>query len=65
MKILVDPKTYAEFLARFNFPPNPNARLRRSLQTAGPWEKEPRSFSPEQLGEVRDLESFHPGKGSS
>ena len=35
----VNPKAYAEFLARLDAPPRPNARLRRSLQTAAPWEK--------------------------
>jgi uncharacterized protein (DUF1778 family) len=35
----VDPKMYAEFLARLDAPPRPNARLRRSLQTKAPWEK--------------------------
>jgi len=32
-------KAYAEFLARLDAPPQPNARLRRSLETAAPWEK--------------------------
>jgi uncharacterized protein (DUF1778 family) len=36
---VVDAKTYAEFLARLDAPPRPNARLRRSLQTPAPWEK--------------------------
>ncbi len=35
----VNPKAYAEFLARLDAPPRPNARLRRSLQTPSPWEK--------------------------
>ena len=35
----VSSKAYAEFLARLDAPPRPNARLRRSLQTAAPWEK--------------------------
>jgi uncharacterized protein (DUF1778 family) len=35
----VSPKAYAEFLARLDAPPNPNARLVRSLQTPAPWEK--------------------------
>jgi uncharacterized protein (DUF1778 family) len=35
----VSPKTYAEFLARLDMPPQPNARLRRSLATSAPWEK--------------------------
>lgn len=36
---MVDPKAYAEFLKRLDAPPRPNKRLRRSLQTAAPWEK--------------------------
>jgi uncharacterized protein (DUF1778 family) len=36
---VVDAKTYAEFLARLDAPPRPNARLRRALQTPAPWEK--------------------------
>jgi uncharacterized protein (DUF1778 family) len=35
----VNPKAYAEFLARLDAPPQPNARLRRSLGTTAPWEK--------------------------
>ena len=35
----VGPKAYAEFLARLDAPPQPNERLRRSLQTPAPWEK--------------------------
>ena len=35
----VNSKAYAEFLARLDALPRPNARLRRSLQTAAPWEK--------------------------
>ena len=35
----VDPKAYAEFLARLDAPPRPNARLRRSLKATAPWEK--------------------------
>jgi uncharacterized protein (DUF1778 family) len=35
----VKPKAYAEFLARLDARPRPNARLRRSLKTAAPWEK--------------------------
>ena len=37
--IAVNSKAYAEFLARLDAPPRPNARLRRSLQTTPPWEK--------------------------
>ncbi|NUM53211.1 MAG: DUF1778 domain-containing protein [Candidatus Hydrogenedentes bacterium] len=36
---MVNSKAYAEFLARLDAPPRPNKRLRRSLQTAAPWEK--------------------------
>lgn len=35
----VSPKAYARFLARLDAPPEPNARLRRTLQTPAPWEK--------------------------
>ena len=35
----VDPRAYAEFLARLDAAPHPNARLRRSLKTSAPWEK--------------------------
>ncbi len=35
----VDSRAYAEFLQRLDAPPRPNARLRRALQTAAPWEK--------------------------
>jgi uncharacterized protein (DUF1778 family) len=30
---------YADFLARLDAPPNPNERLRRTLQTVAPWEE--------------------------
>lgn len=36
---VVNPKAYAEFLARLDASPAPNARLRRALQTPAPWEK--------------------------
>jgi uncharacterized protein (DUF1778 family) len=36
---VVNPRAYAEFLARLDAPPRPNAQLRRSLQTIAPWEK--------------------------
>jgi uncharacterized protein (DUF1778 family) len=36
---VVDPKTYAEFVARLDAPPRPNARLRRTLLTPAPWQK--------------------------
>ena len=35
----VDAKAYAEFLARLDAEPRPNARLRRSLKTSAPWER--------------------------
>lgn len=35
----LNPKAYAEFLARLDQPPQPNERLRRSLKTTAPWEK--------------------------
>jgi uncharacterized protein (DUF1778 family) len=37
--LVVNPKAYAEFVARLDAPPHPNARLCRSLQTVAPWEK--------------------------
>jgi uncharacterized protein (DUF1778 family) len=36
---VVGPKAYADFLERLDAPPQPNERLRRSLQTPAPWEK--------------------------
>lgn len=35
----VSPSAYSEFLARLDAPRRPNARLRRSLEAAAPWEK--------------------------
>lgn len=34
----VSPETYAVFLARLDEPPQPNDRLRRTMQTAAPWD---------------------------
>jgi uncharacterized protein (DUF1778 family) len=34
----VDPKAYAEFLARLDAPARPNARLKRTMKTRAPWE---------------------------
>jgi uncharacterized protein (DUF1778 family) len=34
----VSPEAYAEFLARLDAPPQPNERLRRTLQTPLPWD---------------------------
>ncbi|MCC6144717.1 MAG: DUF1778 domain-containing protein [Candidatus Hydrogenedentes bacterium] len=36
---MVDPDTYAKFLALLDAPPQPNERLRKTLQTKAPWEK--------------------------
>jgi len=33
------PKAYAEFVARLDAGPAPNARLRRALEKPAPWEK--------------------------
>ena len=35
----VNPETYATFLARLDMPPQPNERLRKTMQTPTPWEK--------------------------
>jgi uncharacterized protein (DUF1778 family) len=37
--IPVSKKAYAEFVALLDAPPQPNERLRKSLQTPAPWEK--------------------------
>jgi len=37
--IFLKPQAYAEFLARLDAPPQPNVRLRHTLQTLAPWEK--------------------------
>ena len=34
----LSPKAYAEFVARLDAPPKPNARLRKTMRTRGPWE---------------------------
>src|ERR1700749_94209 len=34
----VSPEAYAAFVARLDAPPQPNARLKRTLQTTPPWE---------------------------
>ncbi len=36
--ISVGPEAYADFLARLEAPPQPNERLRRTLQTPLPWD---------------------------
>ena len=33
----VSPKAYAEFLKRLDAPPQPNDRLRRTMQAEAPW----------------------------
>ncbi len=35
----VEPRVFAEFLARLDAPPRPNQRLRRALTSPAPWEK--------------------------
>jgi uncharacterized protein (DUF1778 family) len=37
--ISASPEAYAAFLARLDMPPQPNARLRKTMQTPAPWEK--------------------------
>jgi uncharacterized protein (DUF1778 family) len=37
--LTVSPEAYAEFLARLDAPPQPNERLRRTMQTPAPWEE--------------------------
>jgi uncharacterized protein (DUF1778 family) len=34
----VSPEAYAEFLARLDAPPQPNERLRHTMQAPAPWE---------------------------
>lgn len=34
----VSPEAYADFLARLDAPPQPNERLRRTMQTPPPWD---------------------------
>ena len=35
----VSPKAYAKFLKRLDAPPQPNDRLRRTMQARGPWDR--------------------------
>lgn len=37
--ITASPEAYAAFLARLDLPPQPNERLRKTMQTPAPWEK--------------------------
>jgi uncharacterized protein (DUF1778 family) len=36
--LTVSPKAYADFLARLDAPPRPNARLRKTIKTPAPWD---------------------------
>ncbi|KMK84165.1 type II toxin-antitoxin system TacA family antitoxin [Pectobacterium brasiliense] len=38
--IMADPDAYQEFLARLDQAPEPNAALRKTMQTPAPWEQE-------------------------
>ena len=35
----VSPGAYVEFLKRLDAPPEPNVRLRRTMQAKGPWDR--------------------------
>jgi len=37
--IAASPEAYAAFLARLDMPPEPNERLRKTMQAPAPWEK--------------------------
>ena len=37
--ITVSPEAYQEFVKRLDAKPKPNARLRKTMQAAAPWEK--------------------------
>ncbi|MDR2212041.1 MAG: DUF1778 domain-containing protein [Pseudomonadales bacterium] len=37
--ISANPQAYAAFLARLDLPPQPNERLRKTMQTPAPWHK--------------------------
>nr|WP_225784409.1 DUF1778 domain-containing protein [Xenophilus sp. Marseille-Q4582] len=37
--IAVSPQAYAAFVARLDMPPQPNERLRQTMQTPAPWDK--------------------------
>ncbi|MHB1198112.1 MAG: type II toxin-antitoxin system TacA family antitoxin [Polaromonas sp.] len=36
--IAASPQAYEEFLARLDRPPEPNERLRKTMQTSAPWD---------------------------
>ena len=38
--LVASPQAHAQFLQRLDAAPHPNVRLRRSLQTPAPWERE-------------------------
>jgi uncharacterized protein (DUF1778 family) len=37
--ILSTPEAYAEFIARLDRPPQPNAALKKTMQTSAPWDQ--------------------------
>jgi uncharacterized protein (DUF1778 family) len=37
--LIASPEAYTEFIARLDMPPNPNERLRKTMQTPAPWDK--------------------------
>ena len=37
--IAASPEAYAAFLTRLDMPPEPNERLRKTMQTPAPWDK--------------------------
>ncbi|NCS65983.1 MAG: CopG family transcriptional regulator [Hydrogenophilales bacterium CG03_land_8_20_14_0_80_62_28] len=39
MLIVTSREAYAEFLTRLDQPPQPNERLRKTMQTPAPWDK--------------------------
>lgn len=38
--IVVSSKAYTAFLARLDMPPQPNERLRKTMQTPAPWDEQ-------------------------
>jgi len=37
--VMASPEAYAQFLARLDMPPQPNARVRETMQTPAPWDQ--------------------------
>lgn len=37
--VAASPEAYAAFLARLDMPPQPNERLRKTMQTPAPWDE--------------------------